>query len=430
MTSPVGSEHAPHESLWMRRAGGPRILVALGLTNLVAYAMRNALFTVYPDLRARFGLHDAKLGLLTTAFLIPHALATLPFGWAGDRFDRRRVIAFGMLVASIAGAAGAIATDMAMLVASRALVGVGTAAVVPLANSIIGQLYEGPRKASRMAIFNLGVLLGGVVGFGAGLALGFPGVVVALAIPGTLLALWILLLPVPREQGPAAAGAADLAGHVRAFAREARELLGIRTLRWLIASTTAMAFAAGGYNAWLIDFLERDKHMTQSDATRVLTVAMVGAVVGIIAGGRISDRLQRRWAAGRLWTIVLGMALATPCAIAAIELPPGAPLYVAGVATMFFMFWYHAPIAVSVDDLAPRGRSTAAQGLVIFTMHLVGTAPSSWVVGEVSDRASIYVAMWVPTALLVVAAACMALATPSFARDRRTPAGEPPVGPL
>src|SRR5678810_726113 len=104
-----------HDSLWTRRARGPTILTTLALTNLVAYAVRNSLFAVYPDLRDRFGLHDAKLGLLTTAFLIPHAIATLPFGWAGDRYDRRRVIALGMLVAALAGALGAFATDMITL---------------------------------------------------------------------------------------------------------------------------------------------------------------------------------------------------------------------------------------------------------------------------------------------------------------------------
>ena len=90
-----------------RRANS--ILGVLALTNLVGYAARNGLFTVYPDLRDRFGLQDAKLGLLTTAFIVPHALATLPFGWGGDRYDRRRVIALGMLLASLAGAAGALA---------------------------------------------------------------------------------------------------------------------------------------------------------------------------------------------------------------------------------------------------------------------------------------------------------------------------------
>ena len=60
---------------------------------------------------------------------------------------------------------------------------------------------------------------------------------------------------------------------------------------------------------------------------------------------------------GRLWTVVLGMTLTIPCAIAAIELPAGTMLYVASVATMFFISWYHAPMAASVDDLAPPGKS-------------------------------------------------------------------------
>src|SRR5512144_1704670 len=101
------------------RGRAATILGCLATANLFAYAARNGLFAVYDDLRDRFGLHDAKLGLLATAFIVPHALATLPFGWAGDRFDRRRVIAFGMLLASLAGAAGALATTMTQLVASR-----------------------------------------------------------------------------------------------------------------------------------------------------------------------------------------------------------------------------------------------------------------------------------------------------------------------
>jgi predicted MFS family arabinose efflux permease len=59
----------------------------------------------------------------------------------------------------------------------------------------------------------------------------------------------------------------------------------------------------------------------------------------------------------------------------------------------------------------------AAQGLVIFTMHLLGTAPSSWVLGYVSDHTSLYTAMWVPTGALVVAALAMAVAIPRFPAD-------------
>ena len=398
-----------------------QILGILALANLVSYAARNALFAVYPDLTTRFGIDDSEIGLLQTIFMIPHAAATLGFGWAGDRFDRRKVIAVGLVIAGLAGAAGAIGDHYIGLAASRALVGFGTAAVVPVANSILGQLFEGPTKASRMAIFNLGLFLGGVVGFASGMAFGFPLVVVALAAPSIVLAVLITTVAIPDadsaiERAPNASG--HFARLANSFVRDAKVLLRIPTLRWIIVSTTVMAFAAGGYNAWLKEFLVREKHMTDGEATTLLTLALCGGLTGIIVGGRISDRLRRRTEVGRLWTIVIGMAMTAPCATLAIMVPKGPELQLAGVATLFFISWYHAPMAATVDDLAPRGYTVTAQGLVIFTMHMIGTAPSSWIVGEVSEAANLKTAMWVPTGALLVAAACMAAATRTFASDR------------
>ena len=398
-----------------------QILVILALANLVSYAARNALFAVYPDLIARYGVDDSELGFLQTVFMIPHAAATLAFGWAGDRFDRRKVIAVGLAIAGAAGVAGAVTWSYEGLAVSRGFVGLGTAAVVPVANTILGQLFEGPTKASRLAIFNLGLFLGGVVGFAAGLVFGFPVVVVVLAVPSLVLAVLIAQLVIPEphvtmEPAPNASGHfAQMAGN---FIGDARKLLRISTLRWVLASATVMAFAAGGYNAWLKEFLVREKQMSEGEATTLLSLALLGGLTGIIVGGRISDALRARTHAGRLWTMVIGMAMTAPCATLAILLPKGLGLDAAGVATLFFISWYHAPMAASVDDLAPRGLAVTAQGLVIFTMHMIGTAPSSWIVGKVSEETSLLDAMWVPTGALLVAALCMAFATRTFAADR------------
>ncbi len=401
------------------RARKLQIIAALALTNLVAYAARNELLVVFPDLHARFGLDDAQFGLLQTVFMLPHAAATLPFGWAGDRYDRRYVITAGMVLASVAGAAGAIGHSYAGLAASRVCVGLGTAAVVPVANSILGEIFEGPLKASRMSLFNLGLFIGGVVGFAAGTVLGFPAVVVVLAVPGLALAVWILALPVPlhREPPPALRWWRYLAQLIPRFIADATALLAIRTLRRVMLSATAMAFATGGYAAWLKEFLTRDKGMADAEAVRLLVFTLFGGLGGILVGGRVADRLRRRWVSGRLWTIALGMALTIPYAVASIELPNSPALYAAGVATVFFMSWYHAPIAATVDDLAPPGQSVTAQGLVIFTMHMLGTAPASWVIGEISQRSTLHLAMWVPTVGLGVAALAMMIATTSFAAD-------------
>ena len=431
MTEPAG----PAASLRFRvpPPGATRILVVLALINLVAYPARNRLFAVYPELRLKYGVDDAEIGFLQTVFMLPHAIATLPFGWAGDRYDRRRVIAVGLVIASLAGAGGALAERWESLALSRALVGFGTAAVVPVANSILGQLYDGPTKASRISIFNLGLFLGGVTGFVVGGLVRFPLVVVVLAIPGLVLAAVLSSLPVPTRasRSPSTSLSSYIATFTRRFVVEGRELLAIRTLRWVILSTTTMAFAAGGYNAWLLDFLKVEKGMSEGQAQTLLVMALFAGLAGILLGGRIADRLRARATTGRLWTIAIGMSLTIPCSAIAIVIPLGPGLYAAGVATMFFISWYHAPVAATVDDLAPAGRSVAAQGLVIFTMHLVGTAPSSWIVGLVSDAASLSTAMWVPTVALAVAALCMAAATRSFATDadsaRRSRLGPPIV---
>jgi predicted MFS family arabinose efflux permease len=399
-----------------RASRAATILACLTLANVVAYAGRNGLVSVYDDLRRIFGLPDDQIGLLATAFIVPHALATLPFGWAGDRWDRRRVIAVGVIVASIGGAAAAFSTASWALFASRAVLGLGMAAVAPVANSIIGQLYEGPHKASRMAIFNVGILVGAVLGLGTGQALGFPLVVLVLAVPGVAIAIALWTLPVPPHpgHGDPSTSFSQLSA---SFFATARQLLRIPTLRWVILSATTMSFAGGGYSWWLVDFLEHHKGMSKGAASELLSVGFVGAVAGVFTGARLADRLRRRMPTGRLWVIVIGMVLALPVTAASIELAPGAALYIAGFGTLFFMSWYHAPIAVSVDDLAPPSQSAAAQGLVICTMHLFGTAPSSWILGLVSKRWSLYTAMWVPMATIVVAALAMMVATRTFPRD-------------
>lgn len=409
-------------SLEQSRARSTQILVVLALINLGTYAMRNALFAVYPDLVARYDIDFAQIGFLQTVFMIPHALATLPFGWAGDAYDRRKVIGFGVALAGVAGALGAIGSSYLTLATSRALVGLGTAAVVPVANSILGQLYSA-NKASRIAIFNLGLFLGGVVGFGAGAALGFPLVVIVLAVPAMLLAVVMVRQPITSH-----AETTDepvwryLASFTRRFASEAHALLRIRTLRWLMLSTTAMAFAAGGYNAFMLEFLKNPsgKGMTETAATNVLVVGLFGALAGIVVGGRAADALRKRFATGRLWMIAIGMAASIPTASAAILAPPSIAIYIAGVATLFTFSLYHAPMAATVDDLAPPGKSVAAQGLVIGVMHLLGTAPSSWVLGEIAVRTDLTTAMWVPTGILAIAALAMMMATRSFAADRQT----------
>lgn len=392
-------------------AYGWYVVALLASGNFLNYAHRNVLFSAYDDLRAAFWLSDAQLGLLGTIYMGAHALATLPAGWLGDRLDRRHLLAAAIVLWSAGAVAAACATGFATLAAARALTGLATACVVPVANAIISQAFAPQRKASVLAVFNVGLFVGGVGGAALGAFPGYPWALFGLAAPGAVLALLVVRLDVPPRVGGAHAPGA------RAMLAEARALLSIPTLRWLMVSTTLMAFAAGGYQTWLLDFLKHDKGLSEGAATQLLAVAFGGGLAGVITGGRVGDALRRRWPHGRLAAIAIGIGATVPCATLAILAPPGPLLVVAAIGTMFFISWYHGPMAASVDDLAPPGRAVSIQAVVIFSMHLLGTAPASWVIGEIKQAASFRVAMLVPTVVVGVAALAMTRAFGGFARD-------------
>jgi len=53
----------------------------------------------------------------------------------------------------------------------------------------------------------------------------------------------------------------------------------------VIASTTVMAFAAGGFGAWFLEFLETEKGMSKGQASTLFGLALFGGLGGVLAGG-------------------------------------------------------------------------------------------------------------------------------------------------
>ncbi len=388
-----------------RYRGAIQILIALTLANLLGYAARNALFSAYADLRLRFPVDDADLGLLTTAFMLGQAIITVPVGWAGDRFGRKPVIAAGLAMAGAAGLAGALSNGLLMLVISRVFVGVGCAVIVPISNSVLSQLFDGPQKASRIAVFNLGMFVGGGVGFALGATPGYPTVLLLIGAPTIALALYLSRLAIPAVD--VHADAQPLARGIGAVFIGVGRVMRRPALPWLLAAATAMSFAAGGLQAWLVEFLKREKHLTEKQAQGLLAAALVAGLAGVIVGARVGDRWRRSARAGRVTSIALAMGLAAPMLAVCIVIPPGPGLYIGGVVGMFFLSWYHAPLAATVHDLVPPEQSVMAQAVVIFAMHSIGTAPASWIVGIISKYNNLTFAMWVPTSAIAVAALLM-----------------------
>ncbi len=359
----------------------------LTLVNFVNYLDRMVVVTMYDDLRRIFHFSNGQLGALTSAFFVVHALATVPFGWAADRFDRRRAMAIGIAVWSLATLGSALAVGFVSLLFLRGAVGIGEAAYGPASNAILCEV-DPNHKARLNAIYNGGMFAGACAGLWLGGTLGFPRAFLLVGAPGFVLGLLIMSLQVPARRADLAQDERKLTLR-RAFGqmgRAIRRTLAIRTLRWMLASAVLISFAAGGYITWIVDFTVQVKGMPQEEARPLYAaIALTGGIAGVLAGGYLGDKLQARSKRGRVLTIAFGFFAAFPFCLGVIWVDHGVPYILIAWLLMFFLPFYNGPMPAVIDDVVDDAHATEAQASFIPFLHILGTGASAVIVGEVSE---------------------------------------------
>jgi MFS family permease len=164
----------------------------LGLVIMVDQIDQNVVRGVVDQLKHDFGISDAGIGLLLSAFVLVNGLVTVPAGYLADRWNRTRTIGNTVLGWSIITMLTAAATNFATLLGLRALLGFGQAITEPSAASLLSDYYPTEQRGrvfSNQQVmvfigFGLGIALGGAVGdaFGwraAFLVVGPPSILVA-----------------------------------------------------------------------------------------------------------------------------------------------------------------------------------------------------------------------------------------------------------
>ncbi|AZH27116.1 MFS transporter [Haloplanus aerogenes] len=107
---------------------------------------------VLPDLRPVFGVSDAQVGLVITAYTLPGIVVTPFVGLVADRFGRRRVVVPLLFLFAIAGAGVAFARTFTEVIVLRFLQGIGASALITLAVTLIGDVYEDRRRDAVMGV--------------------------------------------------------------------------------------------------------------------------------------------------------------------------------------------------------------------------------------------------------------------------------------
>jgi MFS transporter, Spinster family, sphingosine-1-phosphate transporter len=388
------------------------LLTAINLFNYVDRLVPNGMFD---DMRKPpLSLSDGQIGSLWWAFFTVHAVTTIPFGWAADRFDRRKILAAGVIGWSLATLGSAFATGFVMLLMMRSLIGIGEACYGPVSNAILCEIFPPEQKARTIAIYNAGMFAGATIGGGVGAWLGFPTAFLAVATPGIILGLLVTRLKVPRVR----ADVPRVKPRFRSMYKDAFISINVRSLHWMLIAGVLISFAAGGYISWFIDFITRFKDMDAKQAAIVCgLITLTGGPVGVILGGVLADRLQRKRKSGRMIAIAMGFVLSVPFALGAIYFPRGIPWYITSWLLIAFIAFYNGPMAAVIDDVVDDDKAATAQATFSFVLHLIGTGPGGFFVGYVSQSWNLQNALLLPTIATALAAVFCLIASRHVGAD-------------
>lgn len=117
-----------------------------------------------PRIQSSVGASPEQIIWVVTSYVIAAAIATPLSGWLASRFGRREVMALAVGGFTLASVACGMATSLTSLVAFRFLQGMAGAAIVPLSQATLLDIFPPEKHGQAMAIFGIGSMVGGIIG--------------------------------------------------------------------------------------------------------------------------------------------------------------------------------------------------------------------------------------------------------------------------
>jgi predicted MFS family arabinose efflux permease len=408
-------------------------LFALFWANFLNFFDRQVLAALAPMLKDYWQLSDTQVGLLATAFELTYALAPVPIAILADRWLRRRVVALAIAVWSGAMVLLGAAASYTLLLLARAGLGLGQAGYGPSALAWVSDLFPPSHRSRAVGVHDLALMVGSAAGYALGgvlgKALGWRPVFFLAALPGFFLAVVIWLLPEPAK-GQSDYQALGLEGAAHAptslsFFPALRELLTIPTLFITYAVAVLINLALAGVIYWLPSFAVRLYGLDEARAGLLIgALCVVTGGAGVLSGGFLADRLQRRIPAGRLLLISASYAVGFPLALAAVLVDTLAPFFLLATLSVYFFTFYFPCVAPLIHQVTrPELRATAL-ALYLLVVHILGNAVAPALIGWLSDQTGdLRLGIAVALTLALVGALVGFWGTRFVARDTQTMQG-------
>ncbi|RWN48195.1 MAG: MFS transporter [Mesorhizobium sp.] len=176
-------------------------LALLAFAQLIIALDLNIVFVALPEIGSSLGFSGQTLQWVVSAYTVFTGGFLLFGGRAADLVGQRRVFIFALWLYALSSLLGGLAWSPEIIVAARAVQGIGAAFLFPATLSLINRLFaEGPERNRALAVWGgagaSGLTLGSLAGGFLTSAFGWPAVFyVNVALAGIAIAAAFVIIP-------------------------------------------------------------------------------------------------------------------------------------------------------------------------------------------------------------------------------------------
>jgi len=268
-----------------------RVFVPFVAAYYLSFLFRTINATIAGSLASEFALGAGDLGLLTSVYFLTFAAAQIPIGILLDRYGPRQVQSV-VLVAAAAGAALFAASDnFLLLLAGRALIGLGVAAALTSGLKALVLWFPRDRVPLLNGLMIMLAALGAVTATSPAelllVSIGWRGLFELLALASAGCAILIYFI-VPDVASPAPVASGGAAVGLRTVYADSR----FWRLAPLSASCIGTAWALQGL--WAAPWFSDVEGLDRAALLQHLLVMAIALSLGALLLGVAADRLRRR----------------------------------------------------------------------------------------------------------------------------------------
>lgn len=384
-------------------------LVMLLLVYTVHSIDRNAFSVLLDPIGREFTLSDRELGLLAGfIYVVPFALASIPLGILVDRVNRKRLVAAILSCWSGATMLAGLATGFLSLAAARAAVGAAEAGTPPSCLSLLSDIFPPNLRPTAVSIFYVGAPMGVLVGSASAGAIanefGWRTALVALGVPGILLAALLMLFFREPARTIVAGESTGSLVDVLSWLKRPEVMLAVSAL--VVAGMVVL-----GAGAWISVFLVRAHGVSMAQVGGVVGLIFgLGGVAGSLCGGLLAGQVAKGRDARLPLISAAALLLAAPCLVAALLSPSYTVTIAALIPFGILSAAYYGPAYGLCLNLTPGHIRGRAISVIFILANIVGGGLGPYLVGFASDvlahghaAAPLAQAMMVLPALAIVA---------------------------